>query len=109
MKDSGSDGDNDFYNDMHMKEMGRCLGARDKIIEAMQKDMDNLVAKMRWISVKDQMPGEDISVLVIDKKNPSNCYVAESTGTELFYTNLDETEVYPTHWMRLPPGPEVKR
>lgn len=62
--------------------------------------------KFQWISINDRLPDKGVMVLVINDLYPTECHVAESTGETIFYTNLDESSVFPTHWMPLPQAPE---
>lgn len=76
---------------------------------------------MEWISVKDRLPEEDISVLLVDSSRKHNdpCLMAVGIlrrnvlydgGFNMRWEIGHDTELfdYFTHWMPIPAPPEVK-
>ena len=59
-----------------------------------------------WIRIDDRLPEYGIMVLVINDLCPEHCFVAEHGGDYIFFTNEDESSVFPTHWMELPKPPD---
>ena len=63
---------------------------------------------MEWVSVKDRMPEEGVSVIIWDKQSvipQIGSYMGNETGEELF-SGYTECYVYVTHWMPLPEPPK---
>lgn len=76
------------------------------IHEKIDKYIDELLEKNKWIRVEDRLPDHDKKVLVHPYGGRLGRYAMH--GTKKWYCPIDFEEITVTHWMPFPETPEDK-